>query len=177
MFFPTKKAVLGVFALAFTLAAGVPVSQPTRANVLDDITDAVVGHTRDILGRLGNDEVLADAKVLLSGRFRKDDPGNDLAHHGSGGVSLIEKDGTYYVQFQPDFASAFAPDPTIYVSSADRVFDATSFARSERQKLGKLSKASGASYVKVVGFDPKRIKSVTIWCERFSAFITSASLE
>lgn len=165
-FFPLGLAVGLLSSVGLTSA---------QAGILGDITDAVIGHTKDFAGRLGADEVLQDAEVVRTGSFRADDPGNDIAHRGSGEVSLVRKDGEYYLQFHPSFNSSFAPDPTVYVNKAAKVVDKASFEASERKNLGSLKKGSGASYVKIEGFDPGDVGSVTIWCERFGAFITNAS--
>ena len=160
----------GLCTVLFVLA----LSMPAQAGILDDIADAIVGHTKDIAGRLKEDKILADAEVLRTATFRSDDLGNDVAHQGSGAVSIVRKNGRYFIQFHEDFDSSFAPDPRIYLSSEADIVDADSFYASIRYQLGVLEKASGASFYAIEGFDPDEINSITIWCERFDKFITSA---
>ncbi|NQY82267.1 MAG: hypothetical protein HRT36_04425 [Alphaproteobacteria bacterium] len=50
-----------LFAIIFTL--GLSFAPTVQANILDDITDAVVGYTKDLAERLSGGEVLADADV------------------------------------------------------------------------------------------------------------------
>ena len=68
-------------------------SAPAQAGILDDIADALVGHTKDIAGRLKEDQILAEAEVLRTATVRSDEVGNDAAHQGSGEVSIVRKDG------------------------------------------------------------------------------------
>lgn len=156
------------------IAVVLGLSTPTQAGFLDDIADAIVGHTKDAVGRLKEDAVLEEAEVIRTASFRSDDPGNDLAHQGSGEVSIVRKNGQYFIQFHENFDSSFAPDPRIYLGTEADIVDADSFHASIRYQLGLLEKGSGASFYAIEGFDPDSIRSVTIWCERFSKFITSA---
>ena len=150
-------------------------SMPAQAGIFDDVVDALVGHAKDATGRLKEDQILSDAEIRRTATFRSDDAGNDATHQGSGDVSIVRKNDLYFLQFQPNFDSSFAPDPQIYLSKEAAIYDADSFNASIRYKLGALEKGSGASFYAIEGFEPDDISSVTIWCERFGKFITSAA--
>lgn len=159
------------------LLTSLPTPQPAHA--LDDhhnhashghSSHDYVAHTDGFHGLLGG------GVAVLTGSFRHDDPDNNGAHYGLGHVSLIHKDGDHYIQFHPDFRSTRGHDSVVYVSSTARVFDKASFRASKPHSLGDLPLGKGASYVKVVGFDPAAIHSVTVWCDSMDGLITSASL-
>ncbi len=148
-----------------------------QAGLLDDISAAVSGHIDDFKSRSGPDQVLADATVLKSTRFRTDDPGQDLAHRGEGGLSLVEKGGVYFVQLAADVEISFAPDLVLYVSNDPMITDEGRFEATTQIEVGPLVKGKGASFYALEGMteaDVLNLSSATVWCQRFGEFMASA---
>lgn len=112
------------------------------------------------------------AETPRTGDFSRQNPGSDLFHWG---------DGTVYVtndQIWLEGELAPGPDYRLYLT-AEQVSSKQDFLQIKDQSLQiapikafknfSVSVPAGAA---VEGYD-----GVVIWCERFSAFITSASLQ
>jgi len=145
-----------------------------QAGWLDDIKTAVGGHLSDIKSRFMDDQVI-EGNVIASAIFREDDRGQDMLHHGSGSVTLVQTSEGRYVQLAPDFFSTPGPDYHVYVSNDTNIDHEDRFIKAHQQELGKLIKGSGASYYKLP--ENTEFKSVTIWCKAFNEFIMSADFE
>ena len=142
-----------------------------NAGLLDDIKDAVVGHTTDAYERVFVDEEYVSGQTVSMGTFRDDDRGRDLAHWVNGSVSVIEADGERYVQLNGDFAAGPAPDLFLYVGHF-RIEHEDDFL--QVTELGPLTRGSGASYYRL----PTDIEfsEVVVWCKRFHQFMGAATL-
>ena len=165
------------FLIALALLMPVHVAQ---AGIFDDITAAVTGHVDDIKSRINVEHEVIDAvTTYTSGEFRPDDIGSDLFHNGSGTVSIVDDaDGNTYIQLADNFESTPGPDYHVYISTSTGIVDEGSFYDSVQVEVGKLVRGKGASYYELPeGMSVFDVKSVTIWCKRFGAFITSADLK
>lgn len=135
--------------------------------------DIISGHASDIKSRFSADQMV-DGHVIRSGEIRDDDIGQDFLHRASGTVSIVMKNGKYFIQLESNFTSTPGPDYHVYVSTSDGIVNEDSFLRAEQIELGRLAKGSGASFYEVS--NPSSVKSVTIWCKQFGEFIGSADL-
>ena len=150
------------------------------AGILDDIGAAIKGHVDDVKSRINaTDEVIDAVTTYTSGEFRPDDIGSDFLHNGSGSVSIVDDiNGDTYIQLGSDFKSTPGPDYHVYISTSTGIVDEESFYASVQIEVGELKAGSGATYYKLPeGVSVFDVKSVTIWCKRFGAFITSADMK
>ena len=142
-----------------------------KAGFFDDAIDAAKGHFTDIKDRILVDEEIKEGDVVATSEFRMHDVGRDAIHWANGSVSIVVKDGVQYIQLGEGFEAGLAPDLYVYVSSdPTRIVDEGTFWSNEGVvELGKIKRSKGASFYEVPeGID---IKSVTIWCKCFGAFI------
>lgn len=151
----------------------------THAGLFDDLKAAVTGHVADFQSRSLPDQVLDSARVIASGQFRTDDPGQDFAHTGKGGLSLVTREGEVFVQLHPDVEIGLAPDLYLYLSMARGIDSEERFAATEQIEVGPLVKGKGASYYSLGALSDTEINalgSVTVWCKRFGEFMASTDL-
>ena len=144
-----------------------------QSNWLDSLTTVVGGHITDIKSRFAEDQFV-DGKVLQTAKFRENDRGQDMLHHGSGTVKVIENENGRFVQLGKDFSSTPGPDYHIYISNEVNIDHEKRFDSTKQIELGRLIKGSGASYYKVP--NDVDFQSVTVWCKAFNEFIVSADL-
>lgn len=172
-----KKHIKSIISVTFI----VTLSSPTLAEAEEersffgDVGAAISGHLKDITDRFADDQILAEVTVLQAGKLRSDDPGNDSAHQGKGTVQVVlAKDGKRYLQFGTDTSVSFAPDLVVYVSEQADIRQKEDFDNSEQIEIGELKKPNGASYYQLP--EGVTVRSATVWCRRFSVFMTSANL-
>lgn len=146
-----------------------------QAISLGDIKAAITGHVKDATSRFSEDQVIT-GDIVSSGTFKDDARGQDAFHRASGSVTIVNNDGVHYVQLGEDFTSTPGPDYHVYISTGSDIQDRRDFRNSDAVELEPLKKGSGASFYEISGISPADIKSVTIWCKRFGAFIGSADL-
>ena len=158
------RNLLIAIALIFPLSA--------NAGVLDDVVDAVKGHTKDLYDRIIVAEEHVEGITVSKGKFRENDRGRDLAHWVDGSVSVIEADGERYIQLNEDFEAGLAPDLFLYVGHFMIEHEEDFLQVTE---IGPLKRGKGASYYRM----PTDIEfsEVVIWCKRFSQFMGAATLE
>ncbi len=109
--------------------------------------------------------------ALASGPFRS------LEHATTGSATLVRQtDGTHAVQFE---ALATSDGPDLYVYLSDKTSDSTDAAfGSGFTSLGKLKANEGNQvYAVPADADLDGVRSVVIWCKRFSAGFAVAPLE
>ncbi|MEJ2859084.1 MULTISPECIES: DM13 domain-containing protein [unclassified Saccharothrix] len=109
--------------------------------------------------------------ALASGPFRS------LEHATTGSASLVRRpDGTHAVQFE---ALDTSDGPDLYVYLSDKASDSPEAAfGSGFTSLGKLKANRGNQIYDVpAGTDLGVVRSVVIWCKRFSAGFAVAPLE
>lgn len=110
--------------------------------------------------------------VLAEGTFRS------LAHESSGTAKLIEADGATFLRFeQLDVLSG--PDLRVYLTAAPADADASAFGEEQLVvDLGGLRANQGnLTYEIPDGVPLDDVRSVSIWCRRFSVGFGVAPLE
>ena len=169
------------FVVFMLTVAFFTISNESKAGIFDDITTAITGHIDDAKSRINSTDTFIVGKTIASGSFRSDDAGQDFAHRGSGDVSIIKKDGSYYLQLGDNFTTTPGPDYHIYVSTTTGIDTKAKFKAATTYEIAKLSQGVGAHfykldipfYIDIESFDSA---SITIWCKAFGAFITSADI-
>ncbi len=141
---------------------------------LDSLSTVVGGHITDIQSRFTDDQVI-EGTVIQSASFRDNDRGQDMLHHGSGSVKIIQTAEARYLQLAKDFSSTPGPDYHVYISNDTGIDHEELFVKANQIELGRLIKGSGASYYKIP--DATDFQSVTIWCKAFNEFIMSADFK
>lgn len=123
---------------------------------------------------VGENEVME--KTIKTGNFNFLDP----LHYGEGTVQVIELGDRYKIKMSPDFKSADAPDPYIYLSSSQDFKDraVNGVDTSKTINLGKLKSFTGEQeyYVSKSDFDSHNA-AVIVWCKKFGVQISRADLK
>jgi hypothetical protein len=117
------------------------------------------------------DELAAQASgATFKGQFRRDLPGSDTFHWGEGTVSI----GRTSIALAGELAPG--PDYKLYLSPEFVQTDAD-FKRlkSTMVRIGDVRSFKNFLVPLPAGVDPARYKSVVVWCETFSKFITAAN--
>jgi hypothetical protein len=117
--------------------------------------------------------------VSRLGTFQFDEqaPGRDLIHWTNGTGGIYRSDRMIVIRFDDNFRAG--PGPNYWVSlNTVSVGEAAAFkADAGRMKLAPLKSFSGGqNYTVPDRIDIARFRTVTIWCESFSAYIGSAAL-
>ncbi len=99
-------------------------------------------------------------------------------HRVSGEARLVRtQDGGYELRLS-GFVSDEGPDVYIIVSTAEKPTKDAHIKQSEWTPLGKRSALTGdQSYPVPEGLDPDEIRSVGVWCKRYSVLFGAAALE
>ncbi|MFI9818769.1 DM13 domain-containing protein [Saccharothrix variisporea] len=178
----SKRVVLiGVSAvLVVALAVGLYLFQPWRLvtnTTADEALLVPVSTSETAPGTTPSGATTTSAAppagpvALASGPFRS------LEHETTGSASLVRRpDGTHAVQFE---ALDTSDGPDLYVYLSDKASDSPESAfGSGFTSLGKLKANRGNQVYEVpAGTDLKTVRSVVIWCKRFSAGFAVAPLE
>lgn len=137
------------------------------------VVDAGGGQDGDAQGgALGGGDAPAPKSVLAEGTFRS------LAHESSGTAKLIEADGATFLRFeQLDVLSG--PDLRVYLTAAPADADASAFGEERLVvDLGGLRANQGnLTYEIPAGVPVDDVRSVSIWCRRFSVGFGVAPLD
>lgn len=152
---------------------------PVQAGIFDSIKTAITGHVEDAKSRFTDDEIVKSMTEFKKGIFDETADGQDFAHWAKGSVSIVQgDDGKNYVQLNSDFNSGPLPDGHVYISLVDSdINNEGDFNFDNQIDLGKLKKGKGASFYEIPNNIPATlIKSVTIWCKAFGAYIGSADV-
>ncbi len=120
-----------------------------------------------------------EVQVLAGGSFRVDTPAQDGAHWGLGTFKVYDKIGDSVVlELQGDFKVGPGPNFWIYLNGNDGIIDEETFnADAGRIKVVKLKSFKGSQVYEIDRTDFESAKGITIWCETFSQYITSADIE
>lgn len=114
--------------------------------------------------------------TLKTGAFNYLDP----LHNGEGNVEVVEAGEFYKIKFASNFKSADAPDPHVYLGSAQEFKDraVAGVDTSKTINLGKLKAFSGEQeyLVSKKDFDTHDA-AVIIWCKKFGVQISRADLK
>lgn len=105
------------------------------------------------------------AETLKVGKFK-----GSGGHATSGGVSIVEQDGKYFVHLGDDFAhDGTAPDATVGLGNSGYVL---------ATNMGKLRKNAGKQdYQLPDGIDPSKFNEVYIWCTEFAVPLGVAKIK
>ena len=98
----------------------------------------------------------------------------DSIHKGEGQAKLIKSDNEYSLLLE-SFKVTSGPDLYVYLSKETNVNSKDKLG--EFKSLGQLKGNSGNQAYSITEQDIKDYNSVVIWCKRFSALFTSASLK
>lgn len=118
-------------------------------------------------------EVAAQAaQATFKGQFRRDLRGSDAFHWGEGAVSV----GRMSIALAGELAPG--PDYKLYLSP-EFVDTEADFKRLKASmiRVGDVKTFHNFLVSLPAGIDPARYKSVVVWCETFSKFITAASYQ
>ena len=150
------------------------VSYSAHADFFEGITTVIGGHINDLMSRFDDDQLI-DGDIVARTKFRENDRGQDMVHHGSGSAHIVNTPEGRFVQLTPDFYSTPGPDYHVYISQDTNVDHEDRFVKANQIELGRLIKGSGATFYKIPA--NTQFRSVTIWCKAFSEFIISADFE
>ncbi|CAL9373837.1 hypothetical protein SUDANB95_00914 [Actinosynnema sp. ALI-1.44] len=177
----SKRGVLiGVSAvLVVALAVGLYLFQPWRLvtdRTADEALLVPVSTSETATGTASAAPTTTNAApagpvALASGPFRS------LEHATTGSASLVRRpDGTHAVQFE-SLDTSDGPDLYVYLSDKSSDSPESAFGTGFTS-LGKLKANQGNQVYDVpAGADLTTVRSVVIWCKRFSAGFAVAPLE
>ena len=109
------------------------------------------------------EDILAGGEVIETASFS-----GQSGHTVSGEVQIIKKGEIHYLVLQDNFKFDGAPDPKIGFSQNDEFSEDTLFSGlnlDEGQQIYRLP----------FGFDPANYDEVTIWCDKFNAYLAEAT--
>ena len=170
-----KTTYLGTALLTGFMALSAyanPVSESPRAVESESNESAIAAQTQSEQqaqaqpnpSNIAQASAASPATVIASGTFE-----GRSGHVTSGGVSIIESGGKYYVQLANDFYLDGAPDPKVGLGYNG--YDPAT-------KAGHLISSSGASSYEIPrNIDVQGYNEVYIWCEKFSVPIGMAPLQ
>ena len=98
----------------------------------------------------------------------------DSIHKGEGQAKFVKSDNEYSLLLE-NFKVTSGPDLYVYLSKDTSIDSKDKLG--EFKSLGQLKGNSGNQVYKISEQDIKDYNSVVIWCKRFSALFTSASLK
>lgn len=98
----------------------------------------------------------------------------DAIHKGEGQAKFVKSDNEYSLLLE-NFKVTNGPDLYVYLSKGINIDSKDKLG--EFKSLGQLKGNSGNQVYKISEQDIKDYSSVVIWCKRFSALFTSASLK
>ncbi|OLZ48653.1 DM13 domain-containing protein [Amycolatopsis keratiniphila] len=156
----------GALTGAVVLATGLYLFQPWRAVTSTTVSDRLVTATTGPAAREA-----APAVLVAAGGFRS------LEHESSGRAQLVRlPDGGHLVQFV-GLDTSDGPDLHVYLSDKPASSEESAFGTGFIS-LGKLKGNLGDHvYPVAAGTDLTSVRSVVIWCKRFSAGFGVAPLE
>jgi hypothetical protein len=158
-----------VLAVLVVLGVGLYLFQPWRLATTRTANDVLV-----VSAPMSSSAAPATAPVpvaVASGPFRS------LEHETTGSATLVRlPEGGHVVQFE---ALDTSDGPDLYVYLSDKTSDSTESAfGSGFTSLGKLKGNQGNQVYDIPSqVDLKTVRSVVIWCQRFSAGFAVAPLE
>ncbi len=173
-----RVVVVGVSAvLVVALAVGLYLFQPWRLFTDNTVNEALlvpvstsVATTVPTTGSTAVPTTASGPVALASGPFRS------LEHATTGSATLVRRvDGGHAVQFE---ALDTSDGPDLYVYLSDKPADSPEAAFGDGYtSLGKLKANRGNQVYEVPGgTDLTNVRSVVIWCRRFSAGFAVAPL-
>lgn len=120
-------------------------------------------------------EQVSDAEtgpVIASGAFIHANP-SDPVHYGMGGVTVYEG----LVHLGSDFAVGPGPKYKVLLVDKAEIRETADVKASSSIDLGMIKAFKGSqNYPVPADVDPRKFKSVVIWCEAFGVLISPATL-
>lgn len=108
------------------------------------------------------EDVLAGGEIIVSSSFT-----GEGGHEVSGGVQIIKQGDIHYLVLQPDFKFDGAPDPKLGFSKNEKL--------NEDDLFSGLNLDEGKQIYRLpADFNPAAYDEVTIWCDKFNAFLAEA---
>jgi len=97
----------------------------------------------------------------------------------SGSVTLVKLDSnTYELRLDSNFSTTPGPDLFVYLSASEDPQDAKAITDNASFDVGKLVSPSGEQELALPkNFDPKKFRSVAIWCKQFRVLFGAAALK
>ncbi len=122
-----------------------------------------------------SNDTLTDAErtvVVARGAFIDANP-SDPIHYGTGGVTVYRRT----VFLEPGFEVGPGPKFHVYLVAKPSIRASGDVKESGYVDLGRLRSFKGSQkYAVPNGIDPKRYRSVVIWCAEFAVLISPADL-
>jgi Electron transfer DM13 len=111
-------------------------------------------------------------------RFNEQAKGRDKWHWANGTGLILKSDAQTLIRLESEFDAAPGPNYWIYLNKNTAINDAKDFLNdNQRIKIAKLRAFKGGqNYSLPAGLEINDFKSITIWCETFGAYISSADL-
>jgi hypothetical protein len=162
-----KKVIMGFVIAGIVLVGGTTVfltSQKDESKVAKTIIE--IPEQKSVLQNT----------TLRTGSFNYLDP----LHYGEGSVDVIDAGEFYKIKFASNFKSADAPDPYVYLGSAQEFKDraVAGVDTSKTINLAKLKAFSGEQEYLVSKKDfEAHDAAVIIWCKQFGVQISRADLK
>ena len=121
---------------------------------------------------------ICSKEPILTTAFREDAPGQDAAHWGRGSVTVYDAEQEMVcIEFARDFEVGPGPNFWIYLNAVPDVLDEEGFlADHGRMRIAKLKSFIGSQVYPIDRKLFEEAQSITVWCESFNQYITSASL-
>ncbi|NJL01241.1 MAG: DM13 domain-containing protein [Spirulinaceae cyanobacterium SM2_1_0] len=104
-------------------------------------------------------------------------------HETSGGVTLVNEGGQYFIEFAGDFSTDPGPDLFVILHRDPDVIGSTeppahAIAEGSYVNIAPLQTTTGSQRYPVPSeIDPSEFESVAIWCREFNATFGSATLQ
>lgn len=162
-----KKVITGFFIAGIVLIGGTTVFLTSQKDE---------SKTAEVVEQVSEQSPITENKVVKKGAFNYLDP----LHFGEGNVEVIDAGEFYKIKMGDNFKSADAPDPHVYLGSAQEFKDraVAGVDTSKTINLGKLKAFSGEQeyLVSKKDFD-SHDAAVIIWCKQFGVQISRADLK
>lgn len=130
----------------------------------------------EVVEKVSEQEPINENIIVKRGNFNYLDP----LHYGEGDVEIIDAEEFYKIKMGTNFKSADAPDPHVYLGSAQEFKNraVAGVDTSRTINLGKLKAFSGEQeyLVSKKDFD-SHDAAVIIWCKQFGVQISRADLK
>ena len=162
-----KKVITGFLVAGVALAGGTTIFLTSQKDE---------SKLAEIINETPEQKSILQNTTLKTGSFNYLDP----LHYGEGSVEVIDAGEFYKIKFASNFKSADAPDPHVYLGSAqefkDRAVAGVNTAKTIN--LGKLKSFSGEQEYLVSKKDfESHDAAVIIWCKKFGVQISRADLK
>ena len=117
--------------------------------------------------------------LVEEAEFREGLSGQDPFHWGRGDLKIYRNaDDTFQIEFQANFEVGAGPNFWIYLNKENNIDNEIQFQADEsRVRLTKLKSFQGSQVYVASADQMADVKAITIWCESFHQFITSANLD